>query len=43
MHKNIKKYFWEYDAQALKEVEKILKNPLHPQFVIKAYTFFKQV
>jgi len=42
MHKNIKKYFWECDSQALKEVEKILKNHLHPQFVIKAYTFLSR-
>lgn len=39
---DIKKYFWEYNAQALKEVEKILKDPLHPQFVIKAYTFLSR-
>jgi len=39
---DIKKYFWEYNSKAIKETEKILRNPEHPQFVTKVYTFLSR-
>ncbi len=30
---NIKKYFWEFNKEALKVAEDILKNPEHPKFL----------
>ncbi|MFH1442020.1 MAG: helix-turn-helix transcriptional regulator [Candidatus Omnitrophota bacterium] len=32
---NISKYFWDLNDKALKETEVILKNPIHPKFVIR--------
>lgn len=29
---NIKKYFWSLSDKAIKETQKILKNPCHPEF-----------
>jgi ribosome-binding protein aMBF1 (putative translation factor) len=38
MKVDIKKYFWQLKPSAIKETEKILKNPSHPRFVEKMYT-----
>jgi len=42
MRVNIKKYFWEYNPKATKEVQKILRNAKHPQFITKIYTFLSR-
>lgn len=34
---NIRKYFWGLKEEAVKKIEKILKNPKHPDFVEKIY------
>lgn len=29
---NIKKYFWDYNPKAVKEISEIIKNPEHPKY-----------
>lgn len=38
----IAKYFWDLNEKSLKEAEKILKSPKHPQFITKAVTFLSR-
>jgi hypothetical protein len=42
MKKIIKKYFWNLNEKALKETEKILKNPNHQQFVSQVITLLSR-
>lgn len=39
---NIKKYFWELNPKALKETEKIVKNPEHPKFIERIFTLLSR-
>jgi DNA-binding XRE family transcriptional regulator len=39
---SIKKYFWSLNPQALKKLPDILKDPSHPQFLERAYTFLSR-
>ena len=36
------KYFWNLNERALKETEKILKNPKHPKFIARMITFLSR-
>lgn len=38
----ISKYFWDLNEKALKETEKILKDPLHPKFPIQMVIFLSR-
>jgi len=38
----IAKYFWDLKERSLKEAEKILKSPKHPQFITKIVTFLSR-
>jgi len=38
----ISKYFWDLNKQALKETERILKNPAHPKFPGRLVTFLSR-
>ena len=38
----ITKYFWDLSEKALKETEKIFKNPQHPKFTIRMVTFLSR-
>jgi DNA-binding Xre family transcriptional regulator len=42
MNKNIAKYFWDLNRQALKETEVILENPHHPKFSARLVTFLSR-
>lgn len=39
---NIAKYFWELNAQALKQTEKIIRDPQHPRFIARITTFLSR-
>jgi DNA-binding XRE family transcriptional regulator len=39
---SIKKYFWSLNPKALKETAAILKNPLHPKFLERAFTLLSR-
>ena len=38
----IGKYFWWMNAEAVKETEKIIRNPAHPLFVNRIYEFLSR-
>lgn len=38
----INKYFWSLNEQALKDTEKILKNPTHSQYLSRAFTLLSR-
>ena len=39
---NINKYFWGMNPKALKETEKIIKNPQHPRFRERIFTLLSR-
>ena len=39
---NIKKYFWGLNLIALKETEKIIKNPQHPKFIERIFALLSR-
>jgi len=39
---NIKKYYWELNADALKEIKKILKNPDNTKYLGRTYTLLSR-
>jgi DNA-binding XRE family transcriptional regulator len=39
---NIRKYFWELNASALKETEETLRNSTHPKFTFRMITFLSR-
>lgn len=39
---NISKYFWNLNAEALKETGKILKNPGDPKFIVRMITLLSR-
>lgn len=39
---NIKKYFWGLNPKALRETEKIIKNPEHPKFIERIFTLLSR-
>lgn len=39
---NIRKYFWGLNEKALKETEKIVRNPAHPKFASRMFTFLSR-
>lgn len=39
---NIKKYFWGLNPKALKETERIIKNPEHPRFIERIFTILSR-
>lgn len=42
MRRTLAKYFWNLNEKALKETEKILKNPKHPRFAERLVTFLSR-
>lgn len=39
---NIREYFWGFNENAIKETEKILKNPEHPGFVSRIFAILSR-
>lgn len=39
---NIKKYFWGLNDNAIKETEKIFRNPYHPKYVMRMHTILSR-
>lgn len=39
---NIKKYFWGLNPTALKETERIIKNPEHPRFIERIFAILSR-
>lgn len=39
---NISKYFWDLNEKALKETQRILKDPKHPKFIIRIVTLLSR-
>ncbi|OGX40542.1 MAG: hypothetical protein A2984_01045 [Omnitrophica WOR_2 bacterium RIFCSPLOWO2_01_FULL_41_12] len=42
MKQVLAKYFWGFNAKALKETEKILKDPQHPRFIERLVTILSR-
>jgi len=42
MNARIAKYYWDLNKNALKETNKILKNPEHPKFATRMVTFLSR-
>jgi len=42
MSKNIARYFWDLNRQALNETDNILRNPHHPKFPARLVTFLSR-
>ena len=38
----ISKYFWDLNERALKETERIIRNPQHPKFVVRLVTLLSR-
>lgn len=39
---NLKKYYWGLNEKAVKETEKIIKNPQHPKFISRIFTLLSR-
>lgn len=40
---NVRKYFWDLNEKAVKETEKIFKNPFHPKYIQRAFTLLSRI